>query len=958
MYHHYDINRDRIISEFVRNTLTDEVYAADILERNNWDLKKAYASVEKACKDQNTANHQIRPRVPTLERQANVSSSQQRQVPIQGTVGGRPSSGGSQGTVSRSNVGGASQGIGGGISRATPCVSQATVGGGLEYGYGVPVPNRSSNSSGQTFTPPLQRAHVPKFPVGPLEGNSSSQQPVTKSNERIIPIQVMGSALNSSPKKVQPRAVIQESYPSSQSQQVQSQTFRDEKIVKEKTPPNTEFKQPAATSTVPKSEPKLKRGISNIIENASLLTETRSCVLHDIEEDSHDHMYIQTFVLPDLTVHNDGFRAFLQKELVETSTLVSLEQAGRLNWWAEMRICQRLWPMATTGDGNCLLHAASLAMWGVHDRQLILRNALYDMLTKSTFRDALYRRWRWQQTIANKESGLVFSESEWSEEWSNLLRLASTKPRTLPDQDNNRRHSCCESPLTQSTGSDTPVVYESLEEFHVFVLSHVLERPIIVVADKVLKDSSGEALAPIPFGGIYLPLECAPRYFRSPLLLTYDAAHFSALVPMDHETPNSPPAAIPVVDPEFNLLPIHFHMDPGAKYDWTKPNKTIINDLSCEDKLNLLQKFMDVEKLPIPCFNGEDGMESDKNSFSSCDSDIDSVGCVGKGEKAEKKKEAKQMQSIGKQFGSIGKSVGKKFKKNFANFGKTPKSTHDSDKLNNRKASVGSVITQSTKVITTLATNSDKDRVRCAKLSTQRPENQQSMIKNYMQNARERYEKDRELKRLKGEELRSRVNDMSLNCHQTKCVTPNCQHYGTSEYSYMCSQCYNRQKSQIMVDEDRKHRSASQAVQYNTFPRNQPDMMYRGPARVHQYDDTYIYRHGKSKFYTMTDDRPSSELASRVNIINNLDRPRSADDIRTSDHTKQTKERSPSPDYDNVDYPEEQKDGSQLVAGNAQKCLTTACQFYGKPETDNLCSGCFKEKTALVSKAAKTLTRI
>lgn len=46
-----------------------------------------------------------------------------------------------------------------------------------------------------------------------------------------------------------------------------------------------------------------------------------------------------------------------------------------------------------------------------------------------------------------------------------------------------------------------PVIYESLEEFHVFVLSHILQRVIIVVADTVLKDSMGEALAPIPFGG-------------------------------------------------------------------------------------------------------------------------------------------------------------------------------------------------------------------------------------------------------------------------------------------------------------------------------------------------------------------------------------------------------------------------------------------------------------------------
>ena len=36
-----------------------------------------------------------------------------------------------------------------------------------------------------------------------------------------------------------------------------------------------------------------------------------------------------------------------------------------------------------------------------------------------------------------------------------------------------------------------------------------LRRPIIVIADTVLKDAFGEALAPIPFGGIYLPLEVA-----------------------------------------------------------------------------------------------------------------------------------------------------------------------------------------------------------------------------------------------------------------------------------------------------------------------------------------------------------------------------------------------------------------------------------------------------------------
>lgn len=99
--------------------------------------------------------------------------------------------------------------------------------------------------------------------------------------------------------------------------------------------------------------------------------------------------------------------------------------------------------------------------------------------------------------------------------------------------------------LFYSDKNSSPVVYESLEEFHVFVLAHVLQRVIIVVADTMLKDCSGEALAPIPFGGIYLPLEINPRNcYRSPLLLTYDAAHFSALVPMDVK---------PFIDDKFSL---------------------------------------------------------------------------------------------------------------------------------------------------------------------------------------------------------------------------------------------------------------------------------------------------------------------------------------------------------------------------------------------------------------------
>lgn len=53
--------------------------------------------------------------------------------------------------------------------------------------------------------------------------------------------------------------------------------------------------------------------------------------------------------------------------------------------------------------------------------------------------------------------------------------------------------------------SEEPV-YESLEEFHVFVLAHVLRRPIVVVADTMLRDSGGEGESVNPHCTLKYPL--------------------------------------------------------------------------------------------------------------------------------------------------------------------------------------------------------------------------------------------------------------------------------------------------------------------------------------------------------------------------------------------------------------------------------------------------------------------
>jgi hypothetical protein len=113
---------------------------------------------------------------------------------------------------------------------------------------------------------------------------------------------------------------------------------------------------------------KLSRGISRATDNVNLVSKARNEFAQDFKTSSRGSRLLNTnnfletpdftFTLPDLSIHPEDFRLFLEQDLIEKSTLISLESAQRLNWWSD--VCQKLWPLATTGDGNCLLHAASL----------------------------------------------------------------------------------------------------------------------------------------------------------------------------------------------------------------------------------------------------------------------------------------------------------------------------------------------------------------------------------------------------------------------------------------------------------------------------------------------------------------------------------------------------------------------------------------------------------------------
>lgn len=54
-----------------------------------------------------------------------------------------------------------------------------------------------------------------------------------------------------------------------------------------------------------------------------------------------------------------------------------LEQQKVINWFS---FTKTLVPMHCENDGNSLLHAVSLYVFGVHDRKLVLRNMVYQLL--------------------------------------------------------------------------------------------------------------------------------------------------------------------------------------------------------------------------------------------------------------------------------------------------------------------------------------------------------------------------------------------------------------------------------------------------------------------------------------------------------------------------------------------------------------------------------------------------
>ncbi|XP_040922758.1 ubiquitin thioesterase ZRANB1 [Toxotes jaculatrix] len=225
----------------------------------------------------------------------------------------------------------------------------------------------------------------------------------------------------------------------------------------------------------------------------------------------------------------------VQKELEEESPVI--------NWSLELgtRLDSRLYALWNRTAGDCLLDSVLQATWGIYDKDSVLRKTLHDSLHDCSH--WFYTRWKEWESWYSQSFGLHFSlrEEQWQEDWAFILSLAS------------------------QPGA-------SLEQTHIFVLAHILRRPIIVYGVKYYKSFRGETLGYTRFQGVYLPLLWEQSFcWKSPIALGYTRGHFSALVAMENDGYDNRGAGanlntdddvtvtfFPLVDSERKLLHIHF----------------------------------------------------------------------------------------------------------------------------------------------------------------------------------------------------------------------------------------------------------------------------------------------------------------------------------------------------------------------------------------------------------------
>jgi len=121
--------------------------------------------------------------------------------------------------------------------------------------------------------------------------------------------------------------------------------------------------------------------------------------------------------------------------------------------------------------------------------------------------------------------------------------------------------------------------------------------------------------------------------------------------------------AIPLVNPQLELLPVHFVTDPGRDVDWQRADDCTDFHLPLDEKLRLIEQYMDVKVCTMPGVENVKRMEAFDRLTHRRHGSLDSAqvnAMVGKHD--EERKHGLIHGAMVRKFGSLGKSVSQKLK--------------------------------------------------------------------------------------------------------------------------------------------------------------------------------------------------------------------------------------------------------------------------------------------------------
>ena len=224
-------------------------------------------------------------------------------------------------------------------------------------------------------------------------------------------------------------------------------------------------------------------------------------------------------------------------DLCDPSLQRLAEREGAINADAS---CTPLCVVRTFPDGNCLSHAASLGVWGVHDTDQELRRAVWSTMAEATSADSATSEESAAATAAaghevykRFEASLLSSgmpPESVAAEWTKELEMFRSRGKA--SSTSRRGHAF-------------------LSDVHCFVLANVLRRPLLVYGGATARMAG--------LVGIYLPLlwrdsECCSRV---PTCVFFHNGHYSLLAMVRGDWSNGTTPTLPLAD-RRGPLPVRF----------------------------------------------------------------------------------------------------------------------------------------------------------------------------------------------------------------------------------------------------------------------------------------------------------------------------------------------------------------------------------------------------------------